>query len=95
MPSYLLQYRPVRLEMPADPTDEESRIVGDHFLFVKSLFEAGTISYVGRTLTAPHIGIAVFEAADNDAARAIMAADPVVKQNVMTATVQPFSVVFR
>jgi uncharacterized protein YciI len=38
------------------------------------------------------MGIAVFEAADEAAARAIMAADPAVSEGVMTAEVFPFRI---
>lgn len=95
MNDYLLVLRPVRLEMLAEATDEESRAVGEHFVRLKNAFEAGTVSFVGRTLTTgpETVGLAVFSAASQEEAEAWAAQDPCVLQGVMTAEVMPFRVV--
>ncbi len=41
---------PTRAEMPNAPTDRESELVGEYFLYLKDLFEKGLVSFVGRTL---------------------------------------------
>jgi len=50
---------------------------------------------VGRTLNNDEnaMGLAVFRAESEDAARKIMSDDPAVKKGVMTATLYPFKVV--
>jgi uncharacterized protein YciI len=94
---YILQLQP-KYTQQENWTDETNRIVGEHFNYLKSLFEQGVVKFVGKTeYGIEHLdnrGISIFEAADEAAANAIMQNDPCVINGVMTAMVHPFRIVF-
>lgn len=95
MSVWLYTLRPTRLEMLTEgPTEDEGRIVAEHFAYLKALVEQGSVLLAGRTSDAgPDTrGLVIFEATDEGAARAIMEADPAVVQGVMTGTLQPYSI---
>lgn len=84
-----------RLEMLTEgATPEEDEIVGKHFAYLKGLTEKGVMLLMGRTLNNDEttFGIAIFEAANEAAARTIMENDPAVAGGVMTATLYPYRV---
>lgn len=80
--------------LTAGPTDEEARLVSEHFHYLQGLCEAGVVKLAGRTLNtdASAFGIIIFEAADEAAARSIMENDPAVKQGVMRAELYPYRI---
>ena len=80
--------------MPLGPTEEESALVGRHFLYLKGLFEAKVATFIGRTEEAPFIGIVVFEAEDRAAAQAVLDADPAISAGVFIPTLSAFRVIF-
>jgi uncharacterized protein YciI len=90
MALYLYRIEPTRSGMPDAPTDEEQRLVGEHFAYLSLAYESGVVRWVGRTLTAPHVGLALFEAADEVAASAFVARDPAVIAGVFSGHAQPF-----
>jgi uncharacterized protein YciI len=94
---YILQLQP-KYTQQENWTDETNRIVGEHFNYLKSLFEQGIVKFVGKTeygIEHPdNRGISIFEAVDEAAANAIMQNDPCVINGVMTAVVHPFRIVF-
>jgi uncharacterized protein len=92
--TFLCSIRPSRPELPLAPTDEESALVAQHFLYLKALFEAKVATYVGRTEEAPFVGLLVFEAEGRDAAQAIVEADPAIAAGVFMPTLSPFKVIF-
>jgi uncharacterized protein YciI len=71
--------------------------VAEHFAYLQNLNAQGVIILVGRTLNTDEnaMGLAVFRAESEEAARRIMNDDPVVKKGVMTATLYPFKVVLQ
>lgn len=73
-------------------TEEEQRIVGEHFAYLKAATEAGTLILAGRTMEAPIVGICVFEASDREAAERFAQEDPAVREGVFLARVQPYAV---
>lgn len=84
---------PGRPEMPTAPTEEEIRIVGEHFAYLKARHESGDVILVGRTQEAPFIGIAVFEAEDSAAADVFAANDPGIQAGVFKLVrIQPYQV---
>lgn len=85
---YFIQ--PARPEMPLSPTEEESALVGQHFNYLKTHFEDGRISFVGRTNTEPFVGLAVFSAEDETEAKAFTDNDPAIAAGIFNARVQPF-----
>jgi uncharacterized protein len=72
-------------------------VVAEHFAYLQGLDAQGVIILVGRTLNTNEnaMGLAVFRAESEDAARQIMNGDPAVKKGVMTATLYPFKVVLQ
>jgi uncharacterized protein YciI len=90
MPLFLYRIEPSRAEMPGAPTPEERLAIDAHFAYLKAAYEAFVVRYVGRTLAAPHLGIAIIEAADQDAATEFLHDDPAVKAGVFRGLAQPF-----
>ncbi len=92
---FLYILRPTRLEMlTIGPTVEEQAIVSQHFAYLQDLTQKGVAILVGRTQTADEdtVGIVVFKASSEEAARELMENDPTVKRGVMQATLYPFRV---
>jgi len=79
------------------PTDAEQKTVAEHLAYLQDLGAKGVMIFVGRTLTTDEntMGLAVFRAESEDAARQIMNEDPAVKEGIMTATLYPFKVVLQ
>jgi uncharacterized protein YciI len=79
------------------PTESEQAVVAEHFAYLQNLNLQGVIILVGRTLTTDEntMGLAIFRAESEDAARQIMTGDPAVKRGLMTATLYPFKVVLQ
>lgn len=95
MPEFLYKLQLVREDMlRTGPTDSEKAVVAEHFAYLQDLTARGVVIFVGRTLNVDQnsMGLAVFRAESEDAARTIMNGDPVVKKGVMTATLYPFKV---
>lgn len=94
-PQFLLIYRPTRPGMLTHgPSDDERRAIADHFAYLLDLHRRGDLVLAGRTLDdgPATIGVAVLHADAIEAARAVVAADPVIARGVMTAEVRPFRV---
>ncbi|MCE7983897.1 MAG: hypothetical protein DYG89_22210 [Caldilinea sp. CFX5] len=92
---FLYKIQPTRLAMLTEgPTEEEARLVSEHFHYLQRLCEAGVVKLAGRTLNtdASTFGIVIFEAADETAAHAIVDNDPAVKQGVMRAELYPYRI---
>jgi uncharacterized protein len=87
--------RATRLGMLAEgPTPAEARTLERHFAHLSRLTDEGVLVLAGRTLAADEttMGIAVFRAASDTDADAIMASDPAVADGVMTAALHPFRI---
>ncbi|MCU0521931.1 MAG: MBL fold metallo-hydrolase [Anaerolineae bacterium] len=92
---YLYRVQPTRPAMLVDgPTPDEAGIISEHFTYLESLTEAGTVILAGRTLnTDPSsFGIVIFRADSPEQAQAVMENDPAVRQGVMQAVLFPYSV---
>jgi uncharacterized protein YciI len=88
--SWLLFLRPHRAEMPFEPTDDEDRIVGEHFEYLQRLRSEGKLLLAGPSaVVGDTIGIAIFELEDEDEVRAIVAADPAVASGIMIPELRP------
>jgi len=98
MPEFLYKLQLVRGDMlRSGPTGAEQAIVAEHFAYLQDLNARGIIILVGRTLTTDEntMGLTIFRAESEEAARQIMNGDPAVKKGVMTATLYPFKVVLQ
>jgi uncharacterized protein len=90
---YLLHLVP-RLHDDKAWTAEDKAAVGRHFNRFKEAIQSGQLILAGRTSEPGDqtFGIAIFEAADEAAARKFMEADPAVAAGVMTGELHPFAV---
>lgn len=90
---FLIVLRPVpRLFDEKAWTKEDNAAVGAHFNRLKAAVAEGKVILAGRT-TEPldrTMGLVIFAAPDEAAAREFMNADPCVAQGVMTATLHPY-----
>jgi len=91
MPHFLGISRPPRATFPGDATPEEERALGAHFQYLKRLLAEGKLILAGPCEDAS-MGLAVFETASEEEARAIAAADPAVTSKVFTCEIKPYRV---
>jgi uncharacterized protein YciI len=73
-------------------TDEEQEVWSRHFARLQRLLDEGVLVLAGPTLGSINTGVAVFEAPDEEAARAIVAADPAVAGGYARGELRPFRV---
>jgi uncharacterized protein YciI len=93
MAQWIYRIVPTRPAMVEDATEEEEEIVADHFDYLTALKAAGILILAGRTQEKDGTwGIAIFEAPDEESARAVMETDPAVAAGVMQATLYPYVV---
>jgi uncharacterized protein YciI len=83
---------PPREEFAATMTEAESEAWARHWQLAQRRFDEGSIILVGPTLGRHNTGICVFEAPDEDAARAFMNADPAIAEGFATGELRPFRV---
>lgn len=78
-------------------TAEDKAAVDRHLANFKTAAHSGQLILAGRTKESGDktFGIAIFEAADEAAARKFMESDPAVTAGVMTAELHPFAVVLQ
>ena len=94
--SWLVILRPTREEMAFEPTDEELRIVSDHYEYLVGLRDEGKLVVAGPSIVAGDtFGIGVLDVDDEDEVRAIVAADPAVGRGAMTAEIRPLRIAVR
>jgi uncharacterized protein YciI len=90
---YVLRLVP-RLHADANWTKEDEMALSRHFARFQHAIETGELILAGRT-TEPGdktFGVAIFEAADEAAARTFMESDPAVVAGLMSAELHPFAV---
>src|SRR6266487_2003679 len=90
---YVLRLVP-RLNSDANWTKEDKTVLERHFARFQEATKSGQLILAGRTKEPGDktFGIAIFEAADEDAARKFMQEDPAVAGGLMTAELHPFVV---
>jgi uncharacterized protein YciI len=94
--SFLVILRPVRDEMPFDPTEDEARVVGDHYDYLVKLRDEGKLVVAGPSIKpGDTFGIGVLDLDDEAEVQAIVAADPAVTSGVMTAEIRPMRIAVR
>jgi uncharacterized protein YciI len=71
-------------------SDEERAVWAVPFERLRRIFADGTVIVVGPSLGPKNIGICIFEAPDEDAARRIMAEDPVITGGFAERELRPF-----
>ncbi|MBS1701324.1 MAG: hypothetical protein JST12_06675 [Armatimonadetes bacterium] len=93
--THLIVLRPTRYEMLSDGlTDEETRVVGEHFAYCQRLVAEGKMLLAGRTFgpVEKTIGIGIIAAESDEEAQIIVDSDPAIVNGVMTAELQPYRV---
>ena len=94
--SWLVVLRPVREEMPFEPTDEEARIVSEHYAYLEQLRAEGRLVLAGPSaLPGDTFGLGIFDQDDRGDVEAIVAGDPAVTVGIMTAEIRPFRIAVR
>lgn len=73
-------------------TAEEAEAFHRHFAWLQQRCEEGVVVLAGPTLGEHNTGICIFEADDEEAARAVMAADPVIAGGYATGELRGFRV---
>ena len=91
---FLYTVQPTRPGFLEASTEEEDRIVSDHFRYLQTLTAEGTCLLAGRTLnTDPSsFGLVILQAESEDRARTIMEDDPAVRAGVFQARLFPYRV---
>ena len=94
---FLLRVEPVRADFSlANATPEERPVLMAHAGYLKQLLADGKLVLAGQAFPSNQIfGIIIVEAADLDAARAILEGDPAFKGKVFRGEVFPFRTVFQ
>jgi uncharacterized protein len=94
--SFLVLLRPTRDEMPFEPTDEESRIVGEHYAYLQQLRADGKLVVAGPSIVRGDVfGIGVLDVDDEAEVHAIVESDPAVATGTMTAEIRPMRIAVR
>lgn len=81
---------PTRAGMPDNPTPAEEHAAGAHFMYCQQLQAQGVLSFAGRTLDAPFMGLIVLRVADRAEAERLISADPGVQAGLFDVQIQPF-----
>jgi len=92
VPEFIYFVHPPRPTFPADATPDEITVVGEHFAYLQDKLAKGELILVGRTQDETPVGIAIFEAADSEAARQFFESDPAVAKGVFHGEVRPYYV---
>jgi uncharacterized protein YciI len=94
--SWLVVLRPVRAEMPFEPTAEEERIVGEHFAYLRRLHSEGRLVLAGPSaVPGDSFGLCVYDQDDRAEVEGITAEDPAVTGGIMTAEIRPYRISVR
>ena len=81
-----------REDFAATMTEQEQAVWGEHFVRLQQLLADGVLVLAGPTTGNINTGICVFEAPDEAAAQAVMAADPVIAGGFAKGELRPFRV---
>ncbi len=90
--TYIMVIQPNRPTFATDATEDELKIVGEHFEYLKKCFDEGKLMLVGPCLDAA-FGIGIFEVESEQEVRDIMLDDPAVKAGVFKLKeIHPFKI---
>jgi uncharacterized protein YciI len=94
MPSWVYFLHPPRDRFIETITEEESALMQAHAGYLEQQLAEGALVLAGPTFGDTNTGITIFDAEDEDAARAIMQADPAIAAGLMTPELRPMRVSF-
>jgi len=92
---FLYKIQPVRPELlTTGPTEDEKKIIAQHFSYLKALMNKEIVIQAGRTLNtdASSFGIVIFNSESAEAADQILHEDPAVKNNIFTGEIFPYRI---
>jgi uncharacterized protein YciI len=92
VPEWIYFIHPPRDDFAATMTAEEKAAWAQHFERLQGLLAGGQLILAGPTLGTVNTGVAVFEAPDEEAARQVMTADPVISGGYARGELRPFRV---
>ena len=92
MPEWIYIIHPPRENFAATMTDDEGEVWGHHWQRIKRLFLEGSIVMIGPSLGSNNLGICIFEAPDEEAARKFMEEDPAIASGIGRGELQPYRV---
>ena len=92
MTEWIYFIHPPRENFAATMTAEEKAVWAQHFERLTDLMASGQLILAGPTLGTANTGVAVFEAPDEEAARQVMADDPVIRDGYARGELRPFRV---
>lgn len=94
MQHFLYRFAPgERADLASNPdawTEEDNRIAGEHFNYLKQGLGEGVLIFAGRSLDGIGPAVVVFEAESKEKARQFMQADPFVRHGLFGAELHPF-----
>jgi uncharacterized protein YciI len=90
MAEWIYFLHPPRDRFAETMTAPERAVFAEHFGYLEGLLAEGTLILAGPTLGPVNTGIAVVEAPDEDAARALMEADPAIASGTVHGELRPF-----
>ena len=92
MSAWIYFIHPPREDFAATITEAEGEAWGRHWERIQRLYAEGSIILVGPTLGRQNTGICVFEAPDEEAARAVMDGDPAIAEGFARGELRPMMV---
>jgi uncharacterized protein YciI len=90
MAEWIYFLHPPRENFAETMTEEEEQVWAVHFQRLQQLLDDGILILAGPTLGTINTGISIFQAPDEQAARQIMAEDPVIVGGYATGELRPF-----
>jgi uncharacterized protein YciI len=90
---FIYQFETIRPELMTDPdawTEQDNKIAGAHYAYLKAATEEGVVLLAGRSLDGVGPAVVIFEAESDDAACRFMENDPFVSGGLMRAHLHPF-----
>ena len=92
MPEWIYFIHPPRDDFAATMSADEIRAWGEHFERLQRMLADGTLILAGPTLGRVNTGIAIIDAPDEAAARALMEADPAIAGGFARGELREFRV---
>ncbi|MFL6159916.1 MAG: YciI family protein [Marmoricola sp.] len=94
MSEWIYFIHPPRERFVETITADEAAIMHTHADHLAGLLDQGVLILAGPTFGDVNTGVAVLEADDEDAARAVMMSDPAITSGLMTPELRPMRVAF-
>jgi uncharacterized protein YciI len=87
--AWVYMIHPSNMKMLEKPTPTEQELLAGHFAYLQDLTRKGVVILAGPCTDDSGLGIVVFEAPNENAARQIMQSDPAVSGGVFIAELHP------